>query len=208
MNTLRTRPAAPTLIATLCFLATVAAATQQTNNADGQAMSQGSSNGLEHRVSASTSGQTLTTVTLTDASFNGMPAVMVSAPGGWHIQGQEPSAPAQTCRTSMGRNLARWPEPDNRAASFGWRWGKGVSNGNGCIPLTGSLTAADFLQKFAARLKGVRVVGPMPVEDALRMQEEKFMNNGNNQNSRITSRVSLPHHRRCGRDPGCRFNWT
>ena len=111
---------------------------------------------------------------------------MVSAPGGWHIQGQ---AALSTCPDLP---YFTWDatSPDGQSQInvlplFGWRWGKGVPNGNGCIPLTGSLTAADFLQKFAARLKGVRVVGPMPVEDALRMQEEKFMNNGNNQNSRM-----------------------
>jgi hypothetical protein len=188
MNAISTRTAAPALIAALCFLATVAGCQSRTNNADGQAMSEGSPNSLEHRVSASqtTSGQGLETVTLTDASFNGMAAVQVSAPSGWRVQGH---AALSTCPDLP---YVSWDaiSPDGQSQInvlplFGWRWGKGVQNGNGCIPLTGTLTAADFLQKFAARLRGVRVVGPMPVNDAFRMQEEKFTNNANNQNSRI-----------------------
>jgi hypothetical protein len=186
MNTLRTRTAAPALIAALCFLATVAGCQSQTNNADGQAMSEGSPNGLEHRISASntTSGQGLTTVTLSDASFNGMPAVLVSAPGGWHVQGH---AALSTCPDLP---YSSWDatSPDGQSQMnvlplLGWRWG--TQNHNGCIPLNGPLTAADFLQKFAARLNGVRVVGPMPVDDAFRSREEKFTNNANNQNSRV-----------------------
>jgi hypothetical protein len=188
MNTLRTRTAAPALVSALCFLATVAGCQSRTNYADRQAVSEGSPNSLEHRVSASqsASSQGLTTVMLTDASFNGMPAVQVSAPNGWRVQGQ---AALSTCPDlpyfSWNATSADGQSQINVLPLFGWKWGKGVPNGNGCIPLTGSLTAADFLQKFAARLKGVRVVGSMPVEDAFRMQEEKFTNNGNNQNSRI-----------------------
>ena len=187
MNALSTRTGAPALIAALCFLATVAGCQSRTNNADGQAMSEGSPNSLEHRVSASqtTSGQGLTTAMLTDASFNGMPAVQVSAPSGWRVQGQ---AALSTCPdlpyVSWDATSPDGQSQINVLPLFGWRWGKGVQNGNGCIPLTGTLTAADFLQKFAARLRGVRVVGPMPVNDAFRMQEEKFTNNANNQNSR------------------------
>lgn len=188
MNALSTRSAAPAIIAAFCFLATVAGCQSRTNNADGQAMSAGSPSSLEHRVSAShtASGQGLTTVMLTDASFNGMPAVQVSAPGGWRVQGH---AALSTCPDlpyfSWDATSPDGQSQINVLPLFGWRWGKGVQNGNGCIPLTGTLTAADFLQKFAARLRGVRVVGPMPVEDAFRMLEEKFTNNANSQNNRM-----------------------
>ncbi len=188
MKTLMNRTAAPALIAALCFLATVAGCQSRTDNADGQAMSEGPPNGLEHRVSTSqnTSGHGVETVMLTDASFNGMAAVQISAPGGWRVQGQ---AALSTCPDlpffSWDATSPDGQSQINVLPLLGWRWGKGVPNGNGCIPLTESLTAADFLQKFAARLKGVRVVGSMPVEDAFRMQEEKFTSNANSQSSRM-----------------------
>jgi regulator of protease activity HflC (stomatin/prohibitin superfamily) len=190
MNAISTRTTAPALIAAFCLLATVAGCQSRTSNADRQAMSDGSPNSLEQRVSDThaSSGHGPTTVMLTDASFNGMPAVQVSAPSGWRVQGQ---AALSTCPEMP---FASWDatSPDGQSQMnvlppFGWRWGRGVQAGNGCIPLTGPLTAADFLQKFAARLRGVQVVGPMPVDEAFRRREEKFTNNANNANARMAS---------------------
>jgi hypothetical protein len=175
MNTFSTRTAAPAIIAAFCFLATVAGCQSQNRQATPGAS-----------TSSVNPGHGLTTVTLTDASFNNMPAAQVFVPSGWRAQGQ---AALGTCPDlpffSWDATSPGGQSQINVLPLFGWRWGKGVQNGNGCIPLTGSLTATDFLQKFAARLKGVRIVGPMPVNDAFRMQEEKFTNNANNQNSRI-----------------------
>jgi hypothetical protein len=76
---------------------------------------------------------------------------------------------------------------------FGWKWGMGAQNRNGCIPLSEPLHAADFLQKFAARLKGVRVLGTMPVSDKFRSREENFTNNANNNNARLAGPLQARH---------------
>ncbi|MGC1782303.1 MAG: hypothetical protein WA708_07285 [Acidobacteriaceae bacterium] len=178
MNVLSTRTAAPAIIAAFCFLATVAGCQSQNRQA--------ASGGTQQSASSVHLGQGLTTVTLTDASFNNMPAAQVFVPRGWQAQGH---AALSTCPDlpyfSWDATSPDGQSQINVLPLFGWRWGKGVQNGNGCIPLTGPLTAADFLQKFAARLKGVRVVGSMPVGDAFRSAEENSTNNANSQNSRM-----------------------
>jgi hypothetical protein len=188
MNAISTRSAAPTLIAVFVLLATVAGCQSRTTTADGQDMSQGPSNGLEQRVSASRStlGQGLTTVMLDDTSMNNMPATQVSVPKGWHVQGNM----GMSLCTSLPSPTWDASSPDgnsqmNVLPSFGWKWGMGAQNRNGCIPLTGPVHAADFLQKFAARLRGIQVVGSMPVTGAFVQREVNFTNNFNNNNARL-----------------------
>ncbi|HEX4022107.1 MAG TPA: hypothetical protein VHX63_13255 [Acidobacteriaceae bacterium] len=178
MNCLSTRTAAPAIVAALCFLTTVAGC--QSHNR------QTAPDGVQQPTSGSSTnlGQGLTTVTLTDASFGGMKAAEISVPKGWRAQGQMATPPCTNLPSSSSEAIS----PDGQSQMnvlppFGWRWGMGSQNGVGCIPLTGPLPAADFLQKFAARLKGVRVVGPMPFSDAFRSREENFTNNANSQNS-------------------------
>jgi len=175
MNTLRTRTAAPALIAALCFLATVAGC--QSRNR------QTTPEGTQQSASSTNLGQGLTTVTLTDASFGGMPAARISVPRGWRAQGE---AALSTCPDLP---YFSWNaiSPDGQSQIsvlrvFGWKWGNGSQNRNGCIPLGGPLSAADFLQKFAARLKGVRVVGPLPVSDRFRRLVENVANGANARN--------------------------
>jgi len=71
---------------------------------------------------------------------------------------------------------------------FGWHWGPIGQGANGCIPLSGALTAADFLHKFAARLSGVQVLGAMPIADKYRSREENFTNRINSSNDNMPPR--------------------
>ena len=180
MNNFRIGNAAPILIAALCFLTTVAGCQSQNSQATPRGMQQPES------ASSMNLGQGVTTATLTDASFNGMPATQVGIPMGWHVQGSMANSPCATIPS------ASWDasSPDGQSQinvlpAFGWKWGMGAQNQNGCIPLSEPLHAADFLQKFAARLKGVRVLGTMPVSDKFRSREENFTNNANNNNARL-----------------------
>jgi hypothetical protein len=192
MNTISSRTVGPTLIAALCFLATVAGCQSRTNNIDGQAMSSGPSNSLEQRVSASRStlGQGLTTATLNDASLNNMPATEVSVPKGWHVRGNMTMSPCASLPSPTWDAIS----PDGQSQFnvlpvFGWRWGNGGPSRNGCIPLTGPLHASDFLQKFAARLRGVQVLGPMPVSEPFQRREENFTAGVNNNNAHLVSQL-------------------
>ena len=188
MKNIHTCTGAPALIAGICLLATVAGCQSRTNDADGQSMPEESSISLEHRVSASHTapGQGLTTAMLTDASFNGMPATQVVVPKGWHVQGRMGSVPCSNLPSASWD--ASSPDGDsqiNVLPVLGWMWGVGAQRGNGCIPLSGPVHAADFLQQFAARLKGVRVVGTMPVNDEFRTREVAWTNGFNKNNARL-----------------------
>jgi len=196
MNAIFTRTAAPALIAAFCLLATVAGCQSRTSTAEGPGMSQGPSSSLEQRISASSStlGQGLTTVTLNDDSMNNMPATEVSVPKGWHVQGRMTMVPC----SSLPSPTWDASSPDgnsqiNVLPSFGWKWGMGAQNGNGCIPLSGPVHAADFLQKFAARLHGIRVVGTMPVTGAFVQREVNFTNNSNSGNARLAGPLQARH---------------
>jgi hypothetical protein len=131
-------------------------------------------------------GHGLTTATLTDASFDGMPATQIAVPAGWKVQGQ--------ATTGLCPNLpfSSWNavSPDGQSQfevlpAFGWRWGKYARGGNGCIPLAGKLTAADFLHKFATRVPGMQVLGPMPVDEKYRGREESWSNQMNSNEARV-----------------------
>ncbi len=211
MNAIFTRTAAPTLIAAFCLLATVAGCQSRTSTAEGPGMSQGPSSSLEQRISASSStlGQGLTTVTLNDDSMNNMPATEVSVPKGWHVQGRMTMVPC----SSLPSPTWDASSPDgnsqiNVLPSFGWKWGMGAQNGNGCIPLTGPVHAADFLQKFAARLHGIHVVGTMPVTGAFVQREVNFTNNFNNGNARLAGPLQARHMGDVAAIEGRRFHRT
>jgi hypothetical protein len=188
MNAIPKRTAVPTLIAAFCLLATVAGCQSRTNNAHGQAISGGSPSSLEHLVSAShsTLGQGLSTAMLADASLNNMPATEVTVPKGWHVQGNMGMADCTSLPSVTWDAIS--PDGDsqmNVLPAFGWKWGTGPQNRNGCIPLNGPLHAEDFLQKFTARLRGVHVVGSMPASGAFQQREVNFTNNANNNNARL-----------------------
>ncbi|MGC1871420.1 MAG: hypothetical protein WA700_10725 [Acidobacteriaceae bacterium] len=196
MNAISTSTAAPTLIAAFCLLATVAGCQSRNNNANEQEMSSGPSNSLEQRVSAtrSTLGQGLTTVTLNDTSMNDMPATEVSVPRGWHVQGNMGTVPCSSLPSpTWDASSPNGKSQMNVLPSFGWKWGMGAQNRNGCIPLSGPLHAADFLQKFTARLHGIRVVGTMPVTGAFVQREVNFTNNFNNNNARLPVPLQARH---------------
>ena len=128
-------------------------------------------------------GHGLTTATLTDATFNGMPATRVAVPAGWKVRGQIVHA---TCLP--GKLFPSWDavSPDGQSQfhvlpEYEWQWSKYAHGGNGCIPLAGILTAADFLQKFAAQVPGMRLLSPMPVDEKYRGREEQSTNQLNSQ---------------------------
>ena len=160
MHTYRTRTATRALVAALCFLATVTACESRTNHA---------------APSGSALSGRLTTATLSDASLNDIPATRVTVPSGWRVQGQ---VSLSAC-ASMPSPTWDATSPDGRSQfhvlpTLGWRWGNGGRGGGGCIPLTGPLRAADFLERFAARIRGLRIAGPMPVSEPFRHREENY----------------------------------
>lgn len=86
MNTFRTRSAAPALIAALCLLTTVAGCQSHKSNV----------------APGANLGQGLSTATLTDASFGGMPATQVGAPRVGAYKAAWPTPPAPPFRPPPG----------------------------------------------------------------------------------------------------------
>ena len=193
MNNFYLRSAAPIMVATLCFFTAVAGcqardAGQQADEATSVQIPESGSPGAVLPASASRTGASggLTIVTLTDASFGGMPASQVTVPGGWRVQGQMITSPCANLPSATWDAVAPNGQGEIHVLPvFGWRWGNVGQRSNGCIPLAGPLHADDFLQKFAARLPGVRVVGAMPIADAFRRREENFTAGANGNNARL-----------------------
>jgi hypothetical protein len=112
-------------------------------------------------------GSQLTTATIADPSLNNMPAATLTIPAGWKMQGimllspcNTPPFPAYRAYSPDGLTQMR-AEP-----VFGWHWAPNVRNlpNAGCAPLSGVMSAAQFLQYYIGTLKGgVHVVGPMAV---------------------------------------------
>ena len=126
-------------------------------------------------------------VALPDPSLGGITAVFIAVPAGWQAAGQMTvnqcvnlPAPAWNGASSDGQSSYEvLPE-------VAWRWGSTARYGQGCAPLTGSASAADFLKLFAAKLPDkVQVVGPMPVADAFRLREESFTAGVSKNNERL-----------------------
>jgi len=134
-------------------------------------------------------------VALPDPSFDGITAVFVAVPAGWQADGQMSTNPC----VNMPSPAWNGTSSDGKSSlevlpSFGWRWGAGARYGQGCAPLSGAPSAADFLKLFAAKLPGnVQIVGTMPVADAFRHREENYTAGVSNNNSRLAPALRARH---------------
>jgi hypothetical protein len=193
MNNFYLRSAAPIMVATLCFFTAIAGcqardAKQQADEATSVQIPESGSPAVVLPASASRTGASgsLTTATLTDASFGRMQASHLTVPGGWRVQGQMITSPCANLPSATWDAVAPNGQGEIHVLPvFGWRWGNVGQRSSGCIPLAGPLHADDFLQKFAARLPGVRVAGAMPIADAFRRREENFTAGANGNNARL-----------------------
>ena len=138
-----------------------------------------------------------TTVAINDPSLGGMKAVTLTIPAGWKLQGTMITSPCQ----SMPWPVFRAYSPDGLTEMrvmpvFGWRWRpnlRGMDN-SGCLPLSGALTAAKFLEKYVETIQGgVHVVSPMSVAPEYRQWAEKLAANGNEMNSRLNPALRANH---------------
>jgi hypothetical protein len=178
-NNFRIRAAAPAMVATLCLFTTVAGC--QSHEAAGQAPDASSA-----QIDGSRSSGGVKTAMLTDASYGDMQATEVTVPSGWRVQGQMMASPCADLPSATWDAVAPNGQGEIHVLPIlGWRWGQNPRGNNGCIPLSGPLQAADFLQKFAARVPGVHVVGTMPIADAFRHREENFTRGTNSNNAHM-----------------------
>jgi hypothetical protein len=134
-------------------------------------------------------------VALPDPSFGGITAAFIAVPAGWQADGQ------MTFNQCVNMPSPAWngASADGQTSfevlpGVGWRWGSGARYGQGCAPLSGAPSAANFLKLFAAKLPGnVQVVGTMPVADAFRRREESFTAGVSNNNARVLPALRARH---------------
>ncbi len=89
-----------------------------------------------------------TTATVSDPTFNNMPAETLTIPAGWKLDGIMLGTPCNAVPWPVFRAYASDGITEMRAAPvFGWRWNANPNaavNTNGCAPLTGQMTAAQI----------------------------------------------------------------
>jgi hypothetical protein len=128
------------------------------------------------------------TATIPDPSFNNEPALTLTIPSGWKLDGTVMSSPCANLPWPVFRAYSSDGLTEMRAEPvLGWRWGSKVPAGTtaGCAPLTGQMTAADFLQYYVGTIQGgVHVVGTMPISAQFQQVVQNYANgmNGNNKN--------------------------
>lgn len=127
------------------------------------------------------------TATISDPSFNNMPAETLTIPSGWKLDGIMLGTPCNAVPWPVFRAYASDGITEMRAQPvLGWRWNanpKAAVNTSGCLPLTGQMTAAQFLQYYLGTITGgVHVVGTMPISARFQQIAQNYadqMNSGN-----------------------------
>ena len=134
-----------------------------------------------------------------DDTFDNMTAMTTSIPAGWRFDGILLGTPCTTQRWPVFRAYAADGLTELRGQPvFGWRWSThppppGVSNKD-CLPLTGQMTAARFLDYYITTIPGgLHVVGPMPVSDAFKATNQKFADFLNANNSHLMPALQANH---------------
>jgi hypothetical protein len=63
---------------------------------------------------------------------------------------------------------------------FGWKWGRFKNPNDGCLPLTGPMSAVDFLRNYTEMIPGgVHIVGHLPVSTELTAFKDRLVNSAN-----------------------------
>jgi hypothetical protein len=118
-----------------------------------------------------------------------MLAATLTIPAGWKMQGAMMVSPCNTTPWPVLRSYS----PDGLMQMryepvFGWKWRPQVRalDTSGCAPLTGTMTAAQFLQYYIGTMQGgVHVVGTMPVSSQYQQWASGLAAQANQMSSRM-----------------------
>jgi hypothetical protein len=113
--------------------------------------------------------------TITDPSMSGMAAQTMTIPAGWKMQGIVLTSPCTTIPSVVYRAYAPDGLTEMRLTpTLAWKWSSiSIPKDKGCLPYSGPISAADFLNEYVETISGgVHVVGPMPVDAAYRKHAE------------------------------------
>jgi hypothetical protein len=148
-------------------------------------------------ASSASAASQFSTASITDPSLNNMVAGSLTIPGGWKAQGilltspcTNGPSPVFRAYSSDGLTQMRY-EPQ-----VGWQWHPNLKGGspNGCINLSGPMTAAQFLQYYVTTIPGgVHVVGSMPVSAQFQQWASAQAATANQMNSRLAPAIQSQH---------------
>jgi hypothetical protein len=182
------------LLAAGCHSAPTAASSGSGAAAGAQA---GAKAGPATYVSSVPLNTQFTAVTITDPSLNNIPAATLTIPAGWKMQGIMLTSPCNTPPFPAYRAYSPDGLTQMRAEPvFGWIWRPNVRNlqTNGCAPLSGVMTAAQFLQYYVGTLTGgVHVVGTMPVSTLYQQWASGLAAQDNQITSRMPASLQANH---------------
>jgi hypothetical protein len=132
-------------------------------------------------------GQGTTTAIVTDPSFGGMKAATLTIPAGWKFQGEMLISACNELPWPVYRAYSPDGLSEMRAMPvFGWKWSKSKDNQGGCLPLTGPMSAAEFLQKYIEMIPGgVHVIGPAPVSPQFTAWKDKLVSQFGSNNAAV-----------------------
>jgi len=126
-----------------------------------------------------------------------MTAATLTIPAGWKMQGimllspcNTPPFPAYRAYSPDGLSQMR-AEP-----VFGWLWRPNIRNmpNTGCAPLSGTMSAAKFLEYYVGTITGgVHIVGTMPVSPAYQQWASGLADQFNQLNSRLSPSLQAYH---------------
>ena len=110
------------------------------------------------------------TETVPDTTLNNMAAFSVTVPANWKFQGVLIQGGPALC-DSLASGVWRTTSPDGLSfeenmPQFLWAYGTGPKPTTGCLPLSGPMSAAEFL-KFLSTTMQVEYVGPDAVPESL-----------------------------------------
>jgi hypothetical protein len=120
-------------------------------------------------------------VTIADPSLNNMKAGTLTIPAGWKFQGVMLTSACNPLPFPVFRAYSPDGLTEMRALPvFGWKWGRFKNPNDGCLPLTGPMSAADFLRNYTEMIPGgVHIVGPLPVSTELTAFKDRLVNSAN-----------------------------
>jgi hypothetical protein len=133
---------------------------------------------------------TASTATINDPSSNNEPAFTVTIPSGWKVDGTVMINPCNHLPSPVFRAYASDGLTEMRYMPiFGWRWSKAQlppSATQGCLPLPGPMTAAQFAQYYIGTIPGgVHVIGPMPISAQFQQAAQSYANGMNANNAHL-----------------------
>ena len=130
----------------------------------------------------------LTKATITDPSLDNMPAVTLTIPAGWKLQGIVLKAPCSVAPLPVFRAYSPDALMQFRVEPvIGWKWNaRGARQDGGCAKISGVISGAAFLRNYVETMPGgVHVVAPMPVTAAFARGAQVQAERSNQGNARL-----------------------